>query len=153
MLDKNKNKAFHSHLKLIKTYKELKKILPFGFIKESLSRGQKYSFKKHPLLINFEKEKNNENSPTKITKNLFYKKNIYIYSEENEKTKKLITNYKKYFSDNKPRKFILTKSQSNIINGLQNISSNSGIISNINSPLNFKKVKKIFILRHLVTKN
>ena len=45
------------------------------------------------------------------------------------------------------RKNILTKSESNIINWLQSISSNSGNISNYNSPRNFKKVKKNFYFK------
>ena len=133
LLDNKKNKAIKSHLDIFKTYKELKNILPFGYIKTRVSPGQKYSFKKQSILINLEKEKNKEISPTKITKNLFHNKNIYIFSEKNEKTKKLISSLKKYCSYNKPKKIFSIKSETNIFNDNQNNSYNTRNINNINN--------------------
>ena len=82
MLNRNKKTTFITHLKIFKTYKELKKILPLGFIQTRVSPNHKYSFKNHPL-IKLEKEKR----PTKITENLLSNKNIYISSEENKTSK------------------------------------------------------------------
>lgn len=133
MLENKKNKVINSHLKIFKTYKELNNILPFGFIKTRISPGHKYSFKKQSILINLEKEKNKEISPTKITQNLLYNKNIYIFSEENDNTKKIISKLRKYYSYNKPSKILSLKSESNISNYEQNSSKNSRNISNLNS--------------------
>ena len=132
MNDNKKTKAIKSHLGIYKTYKELKNILPFGYIKTRVSPAQKYSFKKQSILINLEKEKNKEISPTKITKNLLYNKNIYIFSEENEKTKKIITKLKKYISYTIKKKNISLKSESND-NDIQNNSQNSKNILNLNN--------------------
>ena len=85
MLYRNKNITFNSHLKIFKTYKELNKILPFSYIQTRVSPNQKYTFKNQPL-----KKLEKEKRPIKITKNILYNKNIYIFSEENENIKKII---------------------------------------------------------------
>ena len=134
MLEIKKIKAIKSHLNIYKTYKELNNILPFGYIKTKVSPSQKYFFKKQPILINLEKEKNNIISPTKITKNLLYNKNIYIFSEENDKSKKMISKLKKYYSyNNKSTKINSIKSESNIISDIENTLSNSRNSSNLNN--------------------
>lgn len=134
MLEIKKIKAIKSHLNIYKTYKELNNILPFGYIKTKVSPSQKYFFKKQPILINLEKEKNNIISPTKITKNLLYNKNIYIFSEENDKSKKMISKLKKYYSyNNKSTKINSIKSESNIISDIQNTLNNSRNSSNLNN--------------------
>ena len=144
LLDNKKNKAIKSHLKIYKTYKELKNILPFGYIKTRICPGQKYSFKKQSILINLEKEKNKEISPKKITKNLLTNKNIYIFSEENDNTKKIISKLKKYYSYNKSHKIM--NNESNITSENQNSSSQiSRNKSNLNNyimnanTINYKK--------------
>ncbi len=134
MLDIKKSKVINSHLKIYNTYKELNNILPFGFLKTRISPGHKYSFKKYPILINLEKEKEKEISPTKITKNLLYNKNIYIFSEENNNTKKITTNLKKYYSyNNKTNKMPSFKSESNVTNNEQNSSNYSRNTNDFNS--------------------
>ena len=133
LLENKKNKAIKSHLNIYKTYKELKNILPFNYIKTRICPGQKYSFNRQSILINLEKEKNKEISPTKITKNLLSNKNIYIFSEQNENIKKIISKLKKYYSYNKPHKIFSIKSESNISNENQNSSVNSRNQSNINN--------------------
>ena len=149
MNDITKNKAIKSHLGIFKTFKELQNILPFGYIKTRVSPAQKYSFKKQSILINLEKEKNKEISPTKITKNLLYNKNIYIFSEETEKTKKIITKLKKYYSFNNPKKNISLKSETND-SYIQNNSQNTKNILNLNNyiintnPRNKKNNKKSY---------
>ena len=148
MNDNTKIKAIKSHLGIFKTYKELQNILPFGYIKTRISPAQKYSFKKQSILINLEKEKIKEISPTKITKNLLYNKNIYIFSEETEKTKKIITKLKKYYSFNNPKKNISLKSETND-SFIQNNSQNAKNIINFDNyiintnPIN-KKNKKYY---------
>ena len=157
IIENKKNKAFKSHLKLFKIYKELKSILPFGYIKTRVSPSQKYSFKKQHILLNLEKEKNKEKSPTKITKNLLYNKNIYIFSEENDKTKKIISKLKKYYSYNKPKKNFSIKNESNIIKDAKNSSDNSRNINNNNFVLNlntiYLKNNKIYYLNGLKEDN
>ena len=143
MLDKKGKKTPNKHFQLFNTYKKL----PYGFINENVYKCQKYSFKKQPVLLNIGKEKNKKNSQTKITKNLFYNKNIYIYSEENEKSKNLISYYKKYFSYNKSRKIISTKSENNRINKSQKTSSNSSKTNIFNFGRNNKKRKKKILLQ------
>ena len=72
----------------------MKKLLPYGYIKTNLSKGQKYSFKNPPLLVGLKKEKNEKNYPTKTTKNLIHKKNIYIFSDEDKNIQKIISKLK-----------------------------------------------------------
>ena len=110
MLNRNKNTTFITHLKIFKTYKELKKILPLGFIQTRVSPNHKYSFKNHPL-IKLGKEKR----PTKITENLLSNKNIYISSEENKTSKINIYNLKNYYLKKNPKNIYAVKSESNII--------------------------------------
>lgn len=133
MLNNKKGEAIKSHIELFRTYKELKTMLPFGYIKMRVSPGQKYSFKKQPLLINLEKEKNKEISPTKITKNLLYNKNIYFFSNESKKAKKLISSLKRYNSYNKSKYVSSIKNESIISNNKQNNSEISKNKSKINS--------------------
>ena len=135
MLNRNKKTTFITHLKIFKTYKELKKILPLGFIQTRVSPNHKYSFKNH-LLIKLEKEKrptmisilenNNKNTfytfylivpstISKITENLLSNKNIYISSEENKTSKKNIYNLKNYYLNKNPKNINAVKSESNII--------------------------------------
>ena len=147
LLENKKNKAIKSHLNIYKTYKELKNILPFNYIKTRICPGQKYSFNRQSILINLEKEKNKEISPTKITKNLLSNKNIYIFSEQNESIKKIISKLKKYYSYNKPPKILSMNSESNISNDNQNSSEYSRNKSNINNYImnaNTMNLKKIF---------
>ena len=128
MLNRNKNTIFITHLKIFKTYKELKKILPLGFIQTRVSPNHKYSFKSHPL-IKLEKEKR----PTKITENLLSNKNIYISSEENKTSKKNIYNLKNYYLNKNPKNINAVKSESNIIKKNKN---NFDILINLS---NYKK--------------
>ena len=147
LLENKKNKAIKSHLNIFNTYKELKNILPFNYIKTRISPGQKYSFNRQSILINLEKEKNKEISPTKITKNLLSNQNIYIFSEQNENIKKIISKLKKYHSYNKPHKILSMNSESNISNENQNSSEHSRNKSNINNYImnaNTINLKKMF---------
>ena len=114
MIDNRKDKLLTSHSKIFKTFKELKKLLPYGFIKIRVSKGQKYYIKAQPSFFNLEREKNKESSPTKNINDLLHNKNIYLYSEENENIKKMITKMESHYTTKKPHKIRLVKSESNI---------------------------------------
>ena len=141
MLQNNRrNKTINSHLEVFRTYKELKSLLPFGYIKTKVSESQKYSFSEQPILLNIEKEKDKIESPTKITNNLFHNKNIYIFSDENENFKKLMTKFKEFNSYYKQNKIHSFKSENNFDKSSKLINSsisdnlrNSNNISNINN--------------------
>ena len=91
LLDNKREKIINNHKKVFKLYKELKKVLPIGYLKTRVSTGQKYSIQKQSILTKIEKEKLKKLiTPTKITKNLFFNKNIYLYSGEDEKAKKFL---------------------------------------------------------------
>ena len=116
MLQNNRrNKTINSHLEVFRTYKELKSLLPFGYIKTKVSESQKYSFAEQPIFINIEKEKEKDKmeTPTKITNNLFHNKNIYIFSDENENFKKLMSKFKEFNSYYKLNKIHSIKSENN----------------------------------------
>ena len=141
MLQNNRrNKTINSHLEVFRTYKELKNLLPFGYIKTKVSESQKYSFAEQPILINIEKEKDKMETPTKITNNLFHNKNIYIFSDENENFKKLMSKFKEFNSYYKLNKIHSIKSENNFDKSSNLINSsisenlrNSNNMSNINN--------------------
>jgi len=103
------------HLKLSQTYKELKSILPSGFIKTNI-----FSSKTIPLrnqnsnLINLKKQYKNNKSDSK---ELVTNQNIYLFSDTNKNSKKIISKLKNYFSFNtKKNKLNSFKSVSNLDN-------------------------------------
>ena len=116
MTDIRKDKLLTSHSKIFRTYKDLIKLLPYGFIKIRVSKGQKYYIKAQPPFFNLEKEKNKETNPNKNKNNndFLHNKNIYLYSKENENIKKMMTKMKSYYTHRKPHKNRLVKSESNI---------------------------------------
>lgn len=112
MLRKNVMKI---HLKLSQTYKELKSILPSGFIKTNI-----FSSKTIPLrnqnnnLINLKKQNKNNKSDSK---ELVTNQNIYLFSDTNKNSKKIISKLKNYFSFNtKKNKLNSFKSEINLDN-------------------------------------
>ena len=112
MLRKNVMKI---HLKLSQTYKELKSILPSGFIKTNI-----FSSKTIPLrnqnnnLINLKKQNKNNQSDSK---ELVANQNIYLFSDTNKNSKKIISKLKNYFSFNtKKNKLNSFKSEINLDN-------------------------------------
>lgn len=112
MLRKNVMKI---HLKLSQTYKELKSILPSGFIKTNI-----FSSKTIPLrnqnnnLINLKKQYKNNKSDSK---ELVTNQNIYLFSDTNKNSKKIISKLKNYFSFNtKKNKLNSFKSEINLDN-------------------------------------
>ena len=91
-----------SHKKIFTTYKELKKMLPFGFLKTKISSNPKYEIPFQPLIKQIENEKNLsiETSPTLKTQHLLYNQNIYLYSN-NTNGKKIISRLKQLQQFNK----------------------------------------------------
>ena len=131
LLENKREKTIDNHKNIFNLYKELKQILPIGYIKTRVSRGQKYAIQKQSILTRLEKEKNKEIiTPSKITKNLFYNRNIYIFAGENEK-KDFLSKIQKF---NNPSKVI---SINNNENDTMNISDNS--INNNKNKINILK--------------
>lgn len=128
ILDNKREKIINNHKNVFRTYKELKKLLPIGYIKTRVSKGQRYSIQKQSILTKLEKDKNKQiNSPSKITKNLFSNKNIYLYSGENEDTKKILSKIKYFYPSNKSSKIYSSNNDSEII---------SKTVKNINTSKN-----------------
>ena len=128
ILDNKREKIINNHKNVYRTYKELKKLLPIGYIKTRVSKGQRYSIQKQSILTKLEKDKNKQiNSPSKITKDLFSNKNIYLYSGQNEDTKKILSKIKYFYPSNKSSKIYSLNNSSEII---------SKTIKNINTSKN-----------------
>lgn len=128
ILDNKREKIINNHKNVYRTYKELKKLLPIGYIKTRVSKGQRYSIQKQSILTKLEKDKNKQiNSPSKITKDLFSNKNIYLYSGQNEDTKKILSKIKYFYPSNKSSKIYSLNNSSEII---------SKTVKNINTSKN-----------------
>ena len=112
MLRKNVMKI---HLKLSQTYKELKSILPSGFIKTNIFSSKTTPLRKqNSNLINLKKQNKNNQSDSK---ELVANQNIYLFSDTNKNSKKIISKLKNYFSFNtKKNKLNSFKSVSNLDN-------------------------------------
>ena len=98
MLDKKRNDVINSHLKLFKVYKELKTILPSGFIKTNIYSSIINSPKNQSKSMNSDKKEIDKVNNDKLTKELNTNKNIYTFSEGNNCQKKLISKFKNSFS-------------------------------------------------------
>ena len=112
MLRKNVMKI---HLKLSQTYKELKSILPSGFIKTNIFSSKTITLRnQNSNLINLKKQYKNNKSDSK---ELVTNQNIYLFSDTNKNSKKIISKLKNYFSFNtKKNKLNSFKSVNNINN-------------------------------------
>ena len=108
MLDKKRNDVVNIHFKLSQTLKELKTILPSGFLKTNIFSSSIIPIKHQSTLINLKKGKKIKDSNSKeLPKN--NSNNIYTFSEGNERnknSKKILSNLKNYFAFNKPMKKI-----------------------------------------------
>ena len=104
MLDKKRNDVVNMHFKLSQTLKELKTILPSGFLKTNIFSSSIIPIKHQSTLINLKKGKKIKDSNSKeLPKN--NSNNIYTFSEGNERnknSKKILSNLKNYFAFNKP---------------------------------------------------
>ena len=146
LLDKKKEKIINNHKIVYNLYKELKKTLPIGYIKTRVSKGQKYSINKQSILTKLEKEKIKQLiSPSKITKNLFYNKNIYLFSGDNEKSNKILNKFQtfkqfhKQISSNNDIDIKNTQTNNTKKNIYNNFITNSKNIKKLNINLNSKE--------------
>ena len=100
MLDKKRNDFIKMHFKLSQTFKELKRVLPSGFMKTNIFTSSIIPNKHQYTLINLRKGKQNKESNSKY---LIQddNKNEYYFSEGNNNTKKIISKMKNYFSIDK----------------------------------------------------
>ena len=105
MLDKKRNEVIKFHLKLSKTFKELKTLLPSGFMKKTNIYSPKIIPIKHKnnSLNNTKKSSKDEKEMNETDLNKNNNKNIennspeYALSEGNKNPKKLITKLTSYF--------------------------------------------------------
>ena len=111
MLDKKRNEVVNIHFKLSQTLKELKTILPSGFLKANIFSSSIIPIKHQSTLINLKKGKKIKTPKDSNSKELIQNKtnNLYTFSEGNEgknNSKKILSNLKNYFAFNKPMKKI-----------------------------------------------
>ena len=100
LLDKKRNEVINMHLKLSKTFKELKWLLPSGFMKKTNIHSPRVipiKTKNISLIDIIKKAKDeqvkNETDLSQTNKNI-----RYALSEENKSSKKMISNLKYYFN-------------------------------------------------------
>ena len=138
MLDKKRNDVVNMHFKLSQTLKELKTILPSGFLKTNIFSSSIIPIKHQSTLINLKKGKKIKDSNSKeLPKN--NSNNIYTFSEGNEgnkNSKKILSNLKNYFAFNKPMKKI------------HSFKSNNNFIDNENSTPIIRQIVKIPKLKY-----
>lgn len=169
LLDRKREKIINNHKRVYSLYKELKKTLPIGYIKTRVSKGQRYSIKTQSILTRLEKEKIKQLiSPSKITKNLFYDKSIYLFSGENERTQKFlnkIQTFKKFHKEiclsddtdiiNTPSSNTKTKIYDNYITNSKNIklNINSKDVNEISLELKSKAPFRSSTINNCIMKN
>ena len=100
LLDKKRNEVINMHLKLSKTFKELKWLLPWGFMEKTNIHSPRIipiKTKNISLKDIIKKAKDeqvkNETDLSQTNKNI-----RYALSEENKSSKKMISNLKYYFN-------------------------------------------------------
>ena len=134
IIENGQEKTIQSHENVLKTYKELKKILPIGYIKMRVSEGQKYSIQKNSVLNNLEKDK------IKCISNKFlYNKNIYLYSDQNKEAEKFLTKIRKLHSQKKMSDIYQNNNEADIFKNQtnQNYNTNNINVNNINTLKNY----------------
>ena len=140
LINEQKEKTINSHKHVFMTYKELKKILPYGIIKRSVPETQRFNLQMKPIIIQIEKEKNRDITPSKIFQNLLHNKNIHLFEGEKENNKKLLSKIKYFYPTPKHSKITSFNNDSLISSTLElksNTSNNANILNDclINSKL------------------
>lgn len=104
MLDKKRNEVIKFHIQLSKTLKELKSLLPSGYMKKTHINTPKVILIKHKndslnntKKSNKEEKEKNETDLNKTNKNIENNSLGYALSEGNKSPKKLITKLTSYF--------------------------------------------------------
>ena len=141
MLDKKRNEVVNIHFKLSQTLKELKNILPSGFLKANIFSSSIIPIKHQSTLINLKKGKKIKTPKDSNSKELIQNKtnNLYTFSEGNEgknSSKKILSNLKNYFAFNKPMKKI------------HSFKSNNNFSDNENSTPVIRQIVKIPKLKY-----
>ena len=141
MLDKKRNEVVNIHFKLSQTLKELKTILPSGFLKANIFSSSIIPIKHQSTLINLKKGKKIKTPKDSNSKELIQNKtnNLYTFSEGNEgknNSKKILSNLKNYFAFNKPMKKI------------HSFKSNNNFSDNENSTPVIRQIVKIPKLKY-----
>ena len=141
MLDKKRNEVVNIHFKLSQTLKELKTILPSGFLKTNIFSSSIIPIKHQSTLINLKKGKKIKTPKDSNSKELIQNKtnNLYTFSEGNEgknNSKKILSNLKNYFAFNKPMKKI------------HSFKSNNNFSDNENSTPVIRQIVKIPKLKY-----
>ena len=141
MLDKKRNEVVNIHFKLSQTLKELKTILPSGFLKANIFSSSIIPIKHQSTLINLKKGKKIKTPKDSNSKELIQNKtnNLYTFSEGNEgknNSKKILSNLKNYFAFNKPMKKI------------HSFKSNNNFSDNENSTPVIRRIVKIPKLKY-----
>ena len=97
LINEQKAKAINNHKNVFMTYKELKKILPYGIIKRNVPENQRFNLQVKPIIIQIEKEKNRDITPSNLFRNLLHNKNIHLFEGEKENNKKLLSKIKYFY--------------------------------------------------------
>ena len=130
-----------SHKKVFNVYSELKKMLPFGYLKTKISPSPKYEIPYQPIIKHLENEKNLsiETSPSLKTQHLLYNKNIYLYSDSSN-GKKIISRLKQFHKNSNKTAFSHSKTVKKIKNEDidRDIFDNELVNENINNGYDFK---------------
>jgi len=142
LINEQKEKTLNNHKNVFMTYKELKRILPYGIIKRSVPERQRFNLQIKPILIQIEKEKNRDITPSSIFQNLLHNKNIHLFEGEKENNKKLLSKIKYFYPTPTPKHSKITSlNNDSLISStleLKSNTSNNGNIMNdylINSKL------------------
>ena len=100
LVDKKRNEVINMHLKLSKTFKELKWLLPWGFMeKTNIHSPRIIPIKtKNISLIDIIKKTKDEQAKNETDLSQTNKNIRYALSEENRRSKKMISNLKYYFN-------------------------------------------------------
>lgn len=142
LINEQKEKTLNNHKNVFMTYKELKRILPYGIIKRSVPERQRFNLQIKPILIQIEKEKNRDITPSSIFQNLLHNKNIHLFEGEKGNNKKLLSKIKYFYPTPTPKHSKITSlNNDSLISStleLKSNTSNNGNIMNdylINSKL------------------
>jgi hypothetical protein len=140
LINEQKEKTINNHKHVFLTYKELKKTLPYGTIKRSVPEKQRFNLQMKPIIIQIEKEKNRDITPSKIFQNLLHNKNIHLFEGEKENNKKLLSKIKYFYPTPKHSKITSFNNDSLISSTLElksNTSNNANFVNDclINSKI------------------
>ena len=133
LINQQKEKTLNNHKNVYMTYKELRKVLPYGTIKKCVPEGQRFNLQINPVIIQIEKEKNINITPSNVFRNILYNKNIHLFEGEKEDNKKLLSKIKYFYPTPRRSKITSINNDSIISSTLElksNVSNNGNIMNN-----------------------